>query len=298
MPFHRTLGRGDRESGFALVAVLGFLLVFSAFLAAFASSSRVQLLTTSNLFEETQARWAIEALQNKVARDYALAIRSGVTDLPFSLREPTVCALGSASVAVQLQEHSGLIDLNAANIELLALGYRSLGLDGGIAQRLARQTDQYRRMTPSEAPSDADELIAAGYKHAAFEDVRELYDFERLNVFDPRVLMQVFTVFTKSGTLSAENLSQRLHTANPANGWLVQGRAGSNVVTVEIWLKRGNTAPIYSAAVFRVGAKADVQRLTEIAPMPANDSPQLNVGNGCAAVVGDEVAALLQRMFG
>lgn len=303
MPLLRAAHRSRREQGFALAAVLGFILIISAFLSNFAVSSRVHMLTTSNIFEETKARWAIEALLTEVAREYAQSTLASTVYSPFNLREAVACQAGPVAISLRLQEHSGLIDLNAASVELLALGYQSLGLDAEVSQRLAEQTDQYRNMTPSPDPLPIDGAVADGYKHAAFEDVRELYDFEPLRAFAQATLMQTFTVFTKSGTLSAENLPEKLHAAINASGqkaeaWLVHGAAGSRVITVEMWIQSRKTAPKYAAAIFRLfGDGADVRQLTGVAPMSTDTSPRVQVNSGCATIFGYDVARLLQRTF-
>ncbi len=299
-----TAGR-ESERGFALVMVLGFLLLLAAFLAPFASSARTRMLTTQNMFEETQARLALEAIQQDVATRYADTLRSGRRGAKFNLDEPSTCTAGAVSVAVKIQEHSGLIDLNAASADLLALGLQSLGLPDFSAQELARKVELYRSMDASaRAGSDSGDDIANGYKHAAFEDVRELYDFEALNAFAPAMLMRTFTVYSRSGTISAATMSRNLESmmsakSSEAEQFLISETRTSNVVTIETWIKSPGFVPKYSASVFRLFGEDDrIQHLATIASLATDVTAAFESGDSCSGAFGNDVAAFLERTFG
>ena len=124
----------SHTSGFALVAVLVFLLIVSAITSTFALTAWSRLKIASNETESQRLGLLAEGLTNVLAA----RLSSGGPEITLPLNfEPVSCVAGNLTVVMRLQRHSGLIDLNAADHNLLAQGFASLGLDEETSTALA-----------------------------------------------------------------------------------------------------------------------------------------------------------------
>ncbi|MFI7996042.1 hypothetical protein ACFMKC_19795, partial [Acinetobacter baumannii] len=132
-------------------------------------------------------------------------------DGALSTGENAGCRWGENRLEVRIQDHAGLIDLNAAGLDLLNLGFQSLGYSGDEARSLSLGVLRYRTIGDMTTGMKLDiELNPAGLKHAAFEDVAELHDFLALRTVSVMRLAGTFTVHTQTGTLQPDQASDEL----------------------------------------------------------------------------------------
>ncbi|WP_149910748.1 hypothetical protein [Agrobacterium tumefaciens] len=161
---------------------------------------------------------------------------------------------------LRVQGHAGLIDLNAAGIDLLELGFRSLGFPGEVSKTLAFSVTQYRRMdrTIVSRPLQA-QLAPDGLKQAAFEDIVELHDFLALRTISIARLADTFTVQTQSGTLAVGLASRELKQVISAGAgrlmpFLVENTGAGPAMTVVVAIRRGEGLDYGYAGTFRTAA--------------------------------------------
>lgn len=188
-----------QSSGFALVAVLVFLLIVSAITSTFALTAWTRLKIASNETESQRFGLLAEGLTNVLAA----RLSSAGPDIGLPLNfEPVSCVVGDLTVVMRLQGHSGLIDLNAADHNLLAQGFASLGVDPEMSNWLAIAVE-YSRSGASIFAAVATQKVevAGGFKHAPFESVAELQDFSRLRSISLPDLYSTFTVNSRRGDL-------------------------------------------------------------------------------------------------
>lgn len=190
----------EAQSGFALVAVLGLVLIVSAILLPFTTSARLRLLTAENALNTYRYEQIGEVAAVEAARTLTGQSDAGLFGHP-KPRPYADCKVGEYTLSLQVQDHRGLIDLNAASLELLGVGFQALGLSTEKAKLLARAVDLYRRLDQQPALELASLIGPSGYKHAAFEDVAELKDFVDLKQVSLLAITGVFTVYNYSGSL-------------------------------------------------------------------------------------------------
>jgi general secretion pathway protein K len=192
-------GDTDRQAGFALVAVLWFLVLVAAFVAPFAVAARTDFLIASNRSKKVRLDTLAEGVSTLLSLrlmehgDAAAPLADILQD-----SSPVSCNLGAYTFDIRLQDQSGLIDLNAADRALLATGLRAIGV--ATADAVAEAVVNYRH---SGAPvPGADVGIEGGAKGGPFETVVELSDFEALKYVEPTKLHRVFTVHSGQGIVA------------------------------------------------------------------------------------------------
>lgn len=249
------------RDGFALVAVLGLLLVVSAILLPFSLSARLRALTTGNELRAFEDQKLAQALASYVA---AKQMSGGGRGGALPTDENASCRWGENRLEVRIQDHAGLIDLNAAGADLLNLGFQSLGYSGEEARSLSLGVLRYRRIGDMTTGAKLDlALDPAGLKHAAFEDVAELHDFLALRAVSVLRLAGTFTVHTQTGTLQPDQASDELRQlASAGQGrsmpFLVNNAGPRRALTVVVGLRRGERLDFGYAGIFRVGNGAPV----------------------------------------
>lgn len=246
----------EMQSGFALVAVLGLILIISAVLLPFSTSARLRALTADNALRTFRYERIGEVLTRHVAEKIAALTDRGFVDLSRVSTAPA-CLLGEYSITLEMQDHAGLIDLNAAGVALLDLGFQALGFPKEKAASLARATDHYRRLDQrSDAGLTGDLIGESGYKHAAFEDVVELQDFVDLQQISPAVIASIFTVQSRSGTLSSDTAPdaiKKVAASQPNNALpFVVSSSRPRVITIIVDILRRENLESSSAAMFRL----------------------------------------------
>lgn len=186
-----------RSSGFALVAVLVFLLVVSAIISSFALTAWARRAVAANELQVQKLGLLAEGLTNVLAA--RISGESADAELPLNF-EPLTCVADGLTIVTRLQGHAGLIDLNAADHNLLVLGFTSLGLDTQTSGNLSIAVEYFRSgASIFAAAAKAKVDVAGGYKFARFESVAELQDFEPLRAVPLADLYRTFTVNSRSG---------------------------------------------------------------------------------------------------
>ncbi|TIQ16771.1 MAG: general secretion pathway protein GspK [Mesorhizobium sp.] len=295
---------GDESSsaGFSLVAVLVFLLIVSAIVVPFAVTAKTRLLIANNEVEQERLSLLAEGLANVVSSE--LADGSATDKLPLD-STPTSCRSGEFAFDVRIQDHSGLIDLNAADVHLLSLGFASLGFDRQASETLAKATIQFRGNANAFA-AQAEPTTAAGpseNKQAPFESVSELQEFSALASTPSHDLYKVFTVNSKRGTLSLDHTPNRLRAIfadeSGSGASVMQGVGQASAYTVEIAASRdgsgiaGQAGFIIevlpaSAAGFRRLSRNPAAEIVDLAPsMPSR-------ATDCDGLFGTEIAQILR----
>ncbi|WP_221165131.1 hypothetical protein [Rhizobium sp. NLR22b] len=196
------------EDGFALLAVLAFLLLFAALLIPFSSAARLAALTSHHSFERSRLAYAAEAINAytamKLETDGAWAATIAGEASGRS------CASGDAIVTLRILDHAGLIDLNVAGLATIEAGLAALGLTAPQVTDVASAVILFRSRQSSNSPIPAKSEPEYGFKHAPFEDVVELLDFPEMRRFSPEQISEIFTVDSHSAAVSREFASASL----------------------------------------------------------------------------------------
>lgn len=194
----------DDEAGFALVAVLWFLVLVAAVAAPFAIAARTDFLIASNRLQamrlDTLAEAVSTLLSLRLMERNAAAMP--LADVP---RDSSLasCSVGDHLFAIRVQDQSGLIDLNAADSALLAVGLGILGIPQATGDAVAEAIVDYRNFASPPADRPQTVAIEGGPKRGPFETVVELADFEPLKHVEPARLHRVFTVHSGLGIVAA-----------------------------------------------------------------------------------------------
>jgi general secretion pathway protein K len=198
----------DEDGGFALVAVLLFLLLVAAIVTPFAVAARTNLLVVANRGQQDRLNELADAVLTMVAiRQFSAA--GGTQVFPLN-STPVACDVSGYSVTAELQDQIGLIDLNAADSTTLATGIESLGMPLEQATAIADAIVDYRSYEPQTTKQGASIQILGGTKHGPFEAVIELSDFRPLQDIPPADLYRTFTVHSRKGVVNLSQAPRRL----------------------------------------------------------------------------------------
>ncbi|MER8805104.1 hypothetical protein [Mesorhizobium sp. M0998] len=297
--------RFDDEStsaGFSLVAVLVFMLIVSAIVVPFAVTAKTRLMIANNEVEQERLSLLAEGLANVVSSE--LADGFATEKLPPN-STPTACRSGEFTFDVRIQDHSGLIDLNAADAYLLSLGFASLGFDLQTSEELAEAAIEFRGSTNAFAAQAAERATSVGPgqdKQAPFESVSELQEFSALASTPLHDLHDVFTVFSKRGTLSLDRASSRLRTvlagASASSASITQGATEASAYSVEVIARRdgsGITGQVGFVVEKFPASAAGFRRLSGNPVAEATDLAGTATSSGnCDALFGTEAAQILR----
>ena len=204
-----------RTEGFALVGVLAVILIAGGIVATLTA-------TTIDVSRATQADHRRLVLKQRLlglARAGAVHARSSLDERARADAGGThvgpawvSCSDAQGTYRVQTIDHSGLIDVNAASVPLLALGFRALGYAAHELDALAATVLRHR--TPlAVVPSEGGGEILHGPKGAPLESVRELADITALRSVDDTKLLRTFTVWSGSGALHLDHAPQHIRAA-------------------------------------------------------------------------------------
>ncbi len=260
------------EQGFALLAVLGLLLLFSLFLGAFAAAARLDLLTAQNSYARTRLAFGAEAF------DAYLAWRLGA-DLSFKADADRgryglqQCLLAQGSFVVSLLPHTRLINLNTADKALLISGLKQAGLSEAEADTAADDVLRYRSSQQDPADMAAEEAV----KHAPFEDLVELHDLAALESIPLRLLSRLFSVVDGMSVLPATGQA-----AGPSRTYTIQ----TALFNDQGWAER--------AAIFAVGEDGGSSQL---ASLDYGAPPERPVSSEGCSVLGEAGAEILAKGF-
>ncbi|OLP59708.1 hypothetical protein BJF93_08030 [Xaviernesmea oryzae] len=184
--------RGRDEAGFALIVVLGFLLLMSFILIPFASISRYNLLLAQNKLNTARLMSVADTLNqylaSKLRADPLERLR--MTQIGM-LKED--CAIGDVMISITIVPHNRLINVNIAQEPLLVSGLEQLGFGALEADTIAQSIVEFRSPSVSSSPTTHD--VENGMKHAPFEELVELHDLPALRSVSLRRLSYVFSVY-------------------------------------------------------------------------------------------------------
>lgn len=215
----------DSEAGFGLISALLFVLLISAALAPLAIAGRVQSLSTAY----THERREFEILADGVVRAIYFLSEQDRTPLRWQR-----CATARYVFYLDIQDQSGLIDLNSAGPQLLQFGFRGFGLSGADADAAAAVVERYR--SPGGYTVDV-RGPPAELKHAPFEDVTELADITTAATIPMSEISRFFTVFNRTDTVALKHIDVRLRQIieeGRGSEFLVEGAHSSSVSEVSV----------------------------------------------------------------
>ncbi|WP_246811405.1 general secretion pathway protein GspK [Mesorhizobium sp. AA22] len=256
-------------------------------------------MIANNEVEQEQLSLLAEGLANVLSSELADGSTTEKLLLDSSL---TSCRSGEFAFNVRIQDHSGLIDLNAADAHLLSLGFASLGFDGQTSETLGKAAIQFRG-NANAFTTQAEPTIPIGpseHKLAPFESVSELQEFSALASKPLHDLYSIFTVDSKRGTLSLDHAPNRLRAilADGAGSGasVMQVAAEAPAFTVEVTARRdtsgiaGQVGFIIerfpaSAAGFRRLSRSPAAEIAEIASTSSRT---------CDGLFGTETARILR----
>lgn len=165
-----------RQRGFALVAVLWFLILLAFLASSFSASSRTAAYLARNLEDDATAEMLADAGVYRViwgllqfSEEQALRADGTVYGWAF----------GDGSVRFSIRGEAGKIDLNAASANLLEELFVIVGVDGGQATTLADAIADFRDVDDDPRPRGAESLAyeAAGLPgphNGPFRSIEEL----------------------------------------------------------------------------------------------------------------------------
>lgn len=291
----RTGWHQGNQAGFALVAVLVFMLLAAAVIAPFAIAARTQLMITSNETERLRLSILAEGLTNVVAVRLAAGEQS-VSVLGRS--EPYNCQAGVYTFTISMQDHAGLIDLNAASDAQLSVGLVALGLERDAAQTLAATI-----VTSRSAASPFSSALSPTEdgKHAPFESVSELQDLPGLSNLPLTELQDTFTIFSRQGLLRTDLAPKRLRELmedQPETDNTPNDGVRTMPFTIDVLVARygspvmGHSGYVVERAPTLPGG---IKRLSKISPRETADQTVAPGRlDGCDRFFGAEVASLLK----
>ena len=168
------------QDGFILVVVLGFLALFSVVVLALSHAIRLDVQARSHLVSGARAEALADGLALLVAARLAEQ-QAGSPGKPLPADgSPMRCRVGDNLVEISITDATGLVDINAAPVELLERVLAGLGLPGQRAKALAAAIGDFRDEDDEPLPNGAEakEYLAAGLSHgpknAPFDSVEEL----------------------------------------------------------------------------------------------------------------------------
>ncbi|MFK0693143.1 hypothetical protein ACFX5Q_34170 [Mesorhizobium sp. IMUNJ 23033] len=293
-------GDESGRAGFSLVAVLVFMLIVSAIVVPFAVTAKTRLLIASNGLEQERLSLLAEGLSNVVSSE----LTNGPVETLAMNSTPMGCQSGELTFEVRIQDHNGLIDLNAADADLLALGFVSLGFDRGTAGDLAKAALRFRVNASAFAAQSDPATSSVGpleSKGAPFESVSELKEFSGLGSKRLEDLYAVFTVHSKRGTTSLEHAPGRLRASLVEPG---TGAATTQVApiapafTVEVTARRNGSAIVGRSGFIIEMFPDSVAGFRRLARNPTNavdPAPARSFTTNCDALFGAEAAQALRE---
>jgi general secretion pathway protein K len=288
-------GGESASSGFSLVAVLVFMLIVSAIVVPFAVTARTRLMIANNEVEQERLSLLAEGLGNVVASE--LTGGSGAKKFPLDFT-PSACREGDFSFDVRIQDHDGLIDLNAADDQLLALGFASLGFERQTAQALAKAAIRFRDNAKLFAgqPGPRSAVGPPEDKQAPFESVSELQEFSALASTPLQTLHAVFTVDSKRGMISADRAPNRLRAAlaGGSSASVTEAAADASAYTVDVVVRRDDSGITAEAGFIIETSPVSPTAFQRASRSPVTALPPAAATTDCEVLFGAEAARILR----
>ncbi|MCB1385656.1 MAG: hypothetical protein KDJ80_06915 [Nitratireductor sp.] len=214
-PASDSAGRGEGVAGFALVAVLLFLLIVSAVITPFVLAARTDFLLSSRQYLIVRQQMLARGVAQAIARQIAGRDTVAIAELKLD-SEPMRVRCGPHDLTIVAQDQAGLADLNTSPRGLLEAGFLALGFSAGDAANLADAAVAYRS-PQGGGGGGANRLVPAGLKHFPFDAIEELYEFEGMAGMAPGTLRRVMTVYNRSAVIDPDAYSPALRRVLPDN---------------------------------------------------------------------------------
>lgn len=208
---HRSIASRRGQRGIAFIVVIWVLLLLTVILGGFVVVARTEALQARFLFDTAQARYAAEA---------------GVSRVIWELRNPdpltTWVADGrsynmdfaDAKVDIEVQDESGKVDINAADLNTLVLMFTAVGVEHSEAEHLAAAVVDWRDgddlLTPNgaEDPDYESANLPYGAADAPFTTVSELQQVLGMDFELYQKLQNDVTIYGGAGRPNAAFASQ------------------------------------------------------------------------------------------
>jgi general secretion pathway protein K len=163
-------------------------------------------------------------------------------------------------VDFSVQDQAGLIDLNAADEKLLAIGLQSIGVRSDQIAHLARAVLNFRGFSASA--NEKSDGVIGGPKSGPFESVVELSDFADLSDVPTETFRRSFTVH--SGKASVVDASKPPHLLVPAESVVQDEVELPAAFTIEVVVKKeGNATGGYSGFLYKRFDESSVRTLRQ-----------------------------------
>ncbi len=181
------------SEGFALVAVLWLSGLIAVMAAGFAVSARLNILTHAAALHGQQLEAAADGLTRLTA--FRLATE------PTAPETPLRCRWNDTTFAeVHAQDQSGLVDINAASIELIRQLVEGAGAAPGLAEKIALAIGDFRDVDSVDAneASEPETYPGMGFgpKNGPFEAIEELDQIPGMTETLYRALLPHVTIYS------------------------------------------------------------------------------------------------------
>lgn len=283
------------DEGFALVAVLGFLLIAASIITPFAVTARTDHLIAASLRHRTQ----LDSWSEAIATTLSLYLAAGTEEVRLPTNSsPVSCTIGDFEVGITYRDQAGLVDLNAASKDLMALGFLTLGFDERLSAALAEAVVLYRTYGAQPIGEAADIKVAGGLKNAPLESVIELHDFEPLRDVETADLHRTFSVHSRRETVSLAHapadLRQRLELTPGERSYGDEMAAASFALEVVVQDPR-RAIRGYSGAIFLVSDHSDA-RVRRVEPLfqASLQSREIATTQACSPVLHELISELVR----
>lgn len=208
-----------RRGGFILVSVLGAMIVLAGLVAAVSYLVRTAVVGAANARE----RLVMDALSHAGVELAGYQL--------FTVRRPAAevnaqrVRLDDGVVTLFVTAETGRIDLNRADLELLAGAWNAIGAPGMPPETFAARVVDYRDFDdePSEkggaeAPQYAEAGPGRAPANAPFEQVDDVQKVLGVSVAAARALAPLLTVYNPSGKVSVFDATPAVLRAIPGRG--------------------------------------------------------------------------------
>ncbi len=284
----------NHNDGFALVAVLAFLMMFAMFLTPFVTASKVRTLTVSNHFESKRLDLAAQAinemLSSKMSRDPSFKGKL----LEASRQAPQSCKIRDIILTAEVLDQSSLIDLNRATPELIALGLERLGLETLQAVETAQAMVSFRSFASAAHAASSQAERSQDMKHGPFESIVELHEFVSLQPIPLDRLARLFTLSNPTENLTNRSLfpdlQRRLGTVRVSEP--NDQAAAQDVLSLTTTLQSGGGfGSDYQVVTIDNVNKTYSTQIT----MRLRQRHEGNSSGSCASLLGSEISAFAEQ---
>jgi general secretion pathway protein K len=176
-PLPPTTDTAARERGVALVIVIWTLALLAILAGSFSGASRTHARLAFNIVERTRAEALADAAVERAIAGILIPAEAGGLRVD---QTPYAWVFEGGEVVFSIADEGGKIDLNAAEVELLADLFTALGLSVRESVALAAAIADYADDDDEERPGGAEAAayrrarLSYGPKNAPFERIDEL----------------------------------------------------------------------------------------------------------------------------